>query len=179
MKKSSDTNESIDTPKSGFRSCRRQRSLKLPSGSGRSIPGRAKSTSEPLDRLSRAQPERAGRIDHRGAGKARRLRRRPGKIGWQDRRRFWRGRGRLRAPAQGASLVSLHAVLRFSARPVEVSREFAVIAGTACKSCAYSCQLGQVCRRSFLPRRMPHWPGILVRSHLVGTTKCSLVSLRK
>ena len=51
------------------------------------------------------------------------------------------------AAAQGARLVSLHAVLRFSARPVEVSREFAVIAGTACKSCAYSCQLGQVCRR--------------------------------
>ena len=24
-----------------------------------------------------------------------------------------------------------------------------------------------------------HWPGILARSHLVGTTKCSLVSLRK
>ena len=39
------------------------------------------------------------------------------------------------AAAQGARLVSLHAVLRFSARPVEVSREFAVIAGTACKSC--------------------------------------------
>ena len=38
------------------------------------------------------------------------------------------------------SFLSVDKLSGLSARRVEVSREFAVIAGTACKCCAYSCQ---------------------------------------